>query len=79
MMLKTSEVCERLGVGPKALKSMMADGRLPYYRLSPRVTRFASEDVEAVLVRSRREGSTNKTAGKKTSNRLVWEPGMKVV
>lgn len=42
----------RLGVCPKTVRRMISDGRLPAYRLGPRMLRLDPADVDRLLQRA---------------------------
>ncbi len=49
-LLRTREACEYLGVHPRTLYRMLADGRLPFQRIRGGHYRIRRLDVEALLV-----------------------------
>lgn len=48
------QAAEVLGVTDRTIRKMIADGRLPAYRLGPRVIRLRLDEVEAALQPMRR-------------------------
>ncbi len=48
-LLTLEDVAERLGVHIRTLHRFVADGRLPAYRIGPRLVRIRTSDVEAFL------------------------------
>ena len=52
-MLTAREVASRLRVHPHAVMRWFSTGLLPGVKLSPRITRFVPEDVEAFINRGR--------------------------
>ncbi|WP_183467516.1 helix-turn-helix domain-containing protein [Mycolicibacterium iranicum] len=47
--LSIADVATYLGVTTRTVQQMIADGRLPAYRLGPRVVRLRRDDVDAAL------------------------------
>lgn len=47
--LTAAEVADMLGITPKTLRRLVAEGVLPAYRLGPRMLRFKAEEVEAAI------------------------------
>jgi excisionase family DNA binding protein len=47
--MSIADVSEYLGVTTRTVQQMIADGRLPAYRLGPRVVRLRRDDVDAAL------------------------------
>lgn len=47
--LSIADVAEYLGVTTRTVQSMIADGRLPAFRLGPRIVRLRQDDVDAAL------------------------------
>lgn len=46
-----SEAAQHLGVAPRTLRRMVSEGRVPAYRLGPRLVRFKIADLDAALNR----------------------------
>lgn len=44
-----SEAAQHLGVAPRTLRRMVAEGRVPAYRLGPRMVRFKVADLDGAL------------------------------
>jgi excisionase family DNA binding protein len=44
-----NDVATYLGVTARAVRTMVADGRIPAYRLGARVVRFRRSDIDAAL------------------------------
>lgn len=47
--LSKREACEHLGVTDRTLRTYIAEGRLPAYRLGPRLVRIDAADLDALL------------------------------
>lgn len=47
-----AEAAARLGVSERWLERRVADRSIPFRRLSPRVTRFSTADLEEIIARS---------------------------
>jgi excisionase family DNA binding protein len=49
--LSPAEVAEELGVDLRTVRRMISEGRLPAYRVGPRLIRIKLEDVEKLMRR----------------------------
>ena len=47
--MSVAQVAEYLGVTTRTVQSMIADGRLPAFRLGPRIVRLRRADIDAAL------------------------------
>ena len=50
-LLSKREVAQHLGVSPRTIDNWIADQRIPYLKLSPRVVRFDPNQVAGALAR----------------------------
>lgn len=50
-LLSLGETAEHLGMGISSVHRLVASGKLPAYRVGPRLVRVRMSDVDALLVR----------------------------
>jgi excisionase family DNA binding protein len=47
--MSVSDAAAYLGVTPRTIQSMLADGRLTAYKLGPRIVRLSQADIDAAM------------------------------
>ncbi len=61
---KTGQAARYLGISRRYLAQLTAQGRVPFYRLGPRCTIYAREDLDAFLAGARIDPAAVTTGGR---------------
>lgn len=56
-MLTCAQAASYLNISKRSVYNLASSGKLPFYRLGPRMTRFKQEDLETYIASCRASGS----------------------